>query len=160
MFFRRERPKIVSFAERVDLLKKAGFTTQPMPDGRVKISKLGIGAIIGDEGKQQAGIERIGILLGSEIATLLNVGYQMLLETPGGKRMPAAADQLKALHEFEDDVKEALDLTNLYNTSLGTTSRKHVYDRVYKRDIGEQPKPWLKKDHKIGEPDTKGSYSH
>ena len=160
MFFRRERPKIVSFAERVDLLKKAGFATQPMSDGRVKISKRGIGAVIGDEGKQQAGIERIGILLGSEIATLLNVGYQMLLETPGGKRMPAAADQLKALHEFEDDVKEALNLTNLYNTSLGTTSRKHVYDRVYKRDIGEQPKPWLKKDHKIVEPDTKGSYSH
>ena len=32
--------------------------------------------------------------------------------------------------EFEDDVKEALGLVNLYNTSLGTTSRRHEYDRV------------------------------
>jgi len=61
---------------------------------------------------------------------LLNRGYQMFIETPSGKRLPAIADQLNALHEFEDDVKEALDLVNLYNTSLGTTSRKHNYDRL------------------------------
>ena len=37
--------------------------------------------------------------------------YQMFLETPSGKRIPATAEQLKALHEFEDDIKAALDLT-------------------------------------------------
>ena len=157
VFFRRERPKIPSFAERVDLLRQAGFETEPLPDGRVKITKNGIGSIIGDEGKNQPAIEKAGVLVGPEVAILLYGGYQMFLETPSGKRVPATADELKALHEFEDDVKAALGLVNLYNTSLGTTTRKHMYDRVYKRDTGQQPKPWEKKEHRIVPPDTKGS---
>jgi hypothetical protein len=157
MFFRRQRPRIPSFAERVDLLKKAGFGTETLADGRVKITKNGIGAIIGDEGKNQPEIEKAGVLVGSEIATLLSAGYQMFLETPSGKRIPAMAERLKALHEFEDDVKETLDLVNLYNTSLGTTTPKHMYDRVYKRDSGHQPKPWERKEHRIVPPDTKAS---
>ncbi len=157
MFFRRERPKIPTFAERVDLLKKAGFGTETQPDGRVNITKHGVGAIVGDEANNHPEIEKAGVLIGSEIATLLFAGYQMFLETPSGKRFPATAAQLKALHEFEDDVKEALGLVNLYNTSLGTTTSKHMYDRVYKRDTGQQPKPWESKEHRIVPPDTKGS---
>jgi hypothetical protein len=158
MFFRRERPRVPSFRERVDLLKQAGFDTQDLPDGRVKVMKHGVGAIIGDEGKNQPAIEKAGIVIGSEIATLLNGGYQMFLETPSGRRYPATATQLKSLHAFEADVKEALGLVDLYNTSLGTTSRKHVYDRVFKRDTGEQPKPWKTREHRIVPPDTKGSH--
>ena len=157
MFFRRERPKIPSFAERVELLRAAGFAIENLPDGRVKITKHGVGAVIGDETKDHPGIEKAGILVGSEIATLLNGGYQMFLETATGKRLPATAEQLHALHEFEDDVKEALGLVNLYNTSLGTTSRNHMYDRVFKRDIGQQPKPWEKKQHRFVAPNTKDS---
>jgi hypothetical protein len=158
MFFRRSQPKIPTFAERVELLKQAGFAADKLPDGRIRISKRGVAAIIGDEQKNQPDIEKAGILIGSEIATLLNAGYQMFLETPGGARKPAMSEQLKALHSFEADVKEALNLVNLYNTSLGTTSRKHIYDRVYKRDTGEQPKPWLRKENRFAPPDTKGSY--
>jgi len=157
MFFRRERTKIPSFPERVDILRRAGFSTEPLPDGRVKLTKNGIGAIIGDEGKNQPSIEKAGVLIDGEIGTLLSTGYQMFLETPSGRRVPAQAEQLHALHEFEDDVKEALDLVNLYNTSLGTTSRKHMYDRVYMRDTGHQPKPWERKDNRFVAPDTKGS---
>lgn len=145
MFFRRDRPKVPSFSERVELLKQAGFKAENQPDGRVKIMKHGVGALIGDAGKNQPEIERAGILAGPEIAVLLSGGYQMFLETPSGKRIPATATELKALHEFEEDVKEALGLVSLYNTSLGTTSRKHMYDRVTARDSGHQPKPWLKK---------------
>ncbi|HEY3939269.1 MAG TPA: hypothetical protein VGL97_17690 [Bryobacteraceae bacterium] len=132
MFFRRERPKIPTFAERVELLSKAGFSIETLPDGRVRIAKHGVAAVIGDELKNQPGIEKAGVLVGSELAILVNGGYQQFLETPSGQRFPALAEQLKALHEFEDDVKEALGLVNLYNTSLGTTSRKHEYDRVLK----------------------------
>lgn len=145
MFFRRERLRIPTFAERVDILSRAGFATKQLPDGRVQVSKNEIGATIGDEGKNQPSIEKAGLLVGGEIAVLLSTGYQMFFETPSGKRIPAMAEQLRALHQFEDDVKEALDLTNLYNTSLGTTSAKHMYDRVTKRDTGNQPKPWAKK---------------
>lgn len=157
MFFRRERPKAVTFNDRIELLKKAGFATAPAPDGRILVSKHGVGAVIGDEEKGQTGIERAGILIGSQIAVLLNAGYQMFLQTPDGKRYPATADQLHALHEFEDDVKDALNLTNLYNTSLGTTSRLHLYDRVQARDLARQPKPWEKKDNRYKAPDSKGS---
>jgi hypothetical protein len=136
MFFRRERPRTPTFAERVDLLRQAAFVTQALADGRVKVMKHGVGAVVGDEGKNQPTIERAGILIGDEIATLLSGGYQMFLETPSGRRLPATADQLRALHEFEEDVKEALGLQSLYNTSLGTTSRKHMYDRVKGRDQG------------------------
>jgi hypothetical protein len=157
MFFRRTRPKVPTFQERVSLLTNAGFSTQTMPVGRVRVAKNGVAAVIGDGGKGQPEIEKAGILYGNEIATLLSAGYQMFLETPSGKRFPAHAEQLKALHEFEDDVKDALELTNLYNTSLGTTTPKHMYDRVNKRDTGQQPKPWEKDDHEIEAPETKGS---
>jgi hypothetical protein len=157
MFFRRTRPKVPTFQERVSLLTNAGFSTQTMPDGRVRVSKGGVAATIGDEGQGHPEIEKAGIVYGNEIATLLNRGYQMFLETPSGRRVPAHAEQLKALHEFEDDVKEALDLTNLYNTSLGTTTPQHMYDRVNKRDSGQQPKPWEHDDHEIEGPETKGS---
>jgi len=144
MFFRRQKPKVTTFSERTDRLRDAGFTLEDLPDRRVKTSKHGVAAIIGDEGENQPDIERAGIVVGNEIASLLSGGYQMFLETPSGKRMPAMAEQLKALHQFEDDVKDALGVTNLYNTSLGTTSASHAYDRVagYSKP---QPKPWEKK---------------
>ncbi len=157
MFFRRSLPKKPTFAERLNQLKNAGFASEVQPDGRVKITKHGVGAIIGDQGQDHPEIEKAGILVGAEIATLLNGGYQMFLETPSGMRAPAMAEQLRALHQFEDDVKEALDLVNLYNTSLGTTTPKHMYDRVNKRDTGLQPKPWEKKEHRIVAPETKDS---
>jgi hypothetical protein len=145
MFFRREVIKVPTFAERVDTLKKAGFKVETNADGRAKVSKNGVAVIIGDEGKGQTAIEKSGVIIDGEIATLLSTGYQMFLATPSGKRVPAQAEQLKALHEFEMDIKEALQLTDLYNTSLGTTSRNHHYDRVAKRDSGQQPKPWERK---------------
>ncbi len=147
MFFRRERTKTPTFAERLELLKQAGFATANLPDGRIKLTKNGVAAIVGDEGKNQPAIEKAGVLIDGEVATLLNAGYQMFLETSGGTRIPATAQQLKGLHEFEADVKDALGLVDLYNTSLGSTSRKHIYDRVYKRDIGEQPTPWVRSDN-------------
>jgi hypothetical protein len=144
MFFRRQKPKVTTFAERVERLREAGFTLENLPDGRVKVMKHGVAAVIGDEGANQPEIERAGIVVGNEIASLLSGGYQMFLETPSGKRLPAMAEQLQALHQFEDDVKEALGVTNLYNTSLGTVSRSHAYDRVAGYSKPE-PRPWDKK---------------
>jgi hypothetical protein len=155
MFFRREKPKTFSFSERINALKEAGFSTETLPDGRVRISKHGVAAAIGDEGKNQPEIERAGVLIGGQIAILVAGGYQEFLEVPDGRRFPATAEQLKQLHEFEEDLKAALGLTDLYNTSLGTTSTKHMYDRVYKRDLGQQPKPWEKKQNRIVAPHTK-----
>jgi hypothetical protein len=143
MFFRRNLPKETAFSERIDRLRAAGFTLETLADGRVKATKHGVAAVIGDEGANQPDIERAGIVEGNEIATLLSGGYQMFLVTPSGKKLPAQAEQLKALHQFEDDAKDALGVTNLYNTSLGTVSRSHAYDRVagYSKPA---PRPWEK----------------
>ena len=157
MFFRRDRPRIVSFADRVSTLQQASFATQREPDGRFRILKHGVAAVIGDEGKNQPEIEKAGVVIGGQIAILVAGGYQEFLELPNGRRFPASSEQLKNLHEFEEDVKDALGLTSLYNTSLGTTSRKHDYDRVFNRDIGQQPKPWEKKQNRMVAPHTKDS---
>jgi hypothetical protein len=145
MFFRRTKPRVQTFSERVDLLKQAGFSAENLTAGRVLIKRHGVGAIISDEADQYPKIEKAGILVGSQIAVLLSGGFQMFIELPNGQRLAADSDQLHNLHEFEEDVKEVLGITDLYNTALGTTSRKHMYDRVTKRDSGAQPKPWLKR---------------
>jgi hypothetical protein len=157
MFFRRDRPKLPSFSERIELLKQAGFATRALPDGRVFIEKHGVGATVGDEGQAMPFITKSGAIVGGDIAVLVAGGYQEFVELPDGKRLPATAEQLHALHEFEEDVKAALGIPNLYNTSLGTVSRKHDYDRVWKRDIGQQPKPWERKDNRLAPPHTKAA---
>ena len=81
--------------------------------------------------------------MNGEIAELVNAGYQMFLKTPSGRLLPAMASQLKALHAFDEDLREGLGLTSLYNLSLGTVSDEHLYDRVEDRDDNHKPlRPW------------------
>ena len=47
-----------------------------------------------------------------------------------GKRFPAHLAELKALHEFEMEVRYLLGLKALYHEALGSTSARTVYDRV------------------------------
>jgi hypothetical protein len=37
---------------------------------------------------------------------------------------------LRSLHEFSEELKEAMGATSLYNEALGTTSDLYQYDRV------------------------------
>ncbi|HSW50817.1 MAG TPA: hypothetical protein VLH09_11615, partial [Bryobacteraceae bacterium] len=61
---------------------------------------------------------------------LVDGGFQKFLETPSGRRRPALAAELKRLHDFQADLREALGLKSLYNESLGTVSDRHAYDRL------------------------------
>ena len=145
MFFRRETPRELSFAERIESLKKFGFTASTLSSGRAQVRRDGIGAAIEDRPGQHPHVSKAGQIVGDEIGALVNGGYQMFWRTPAGKRLPALATQLKFLHNFEEDLKEGLGLPSLYNQSLGTTSDLHLYDRVEHRDEAPAPKPW---DHK------------
>jgi hypothetical protein len=58
----------------------------------------------------------------------------MFFLTPSGEKSAALAEQLRELHEFLEDLREGLGHSSLYNTSLGTTNQKHLYDRVAGRD--------------------------
>src|SRR5262249_13779641 len=95
-----------------------------------------------DAGSGQVSIGKAGVLVGNEIAHLVHGGYQMFLRTPSGKELPALAPQLKALHSFDEDLREGLGLTSLYNLSLGTTCDDPLYDRVKDRDAKPHARPW------------------
>jgi hypothetical protein len=142
MFFRREKPHVSSFAELMGNLKKFGIAATSEGASRARLSRGVISAVIEQRAGEQPHVDKAGLSAGKEIGALVNGGYQMFWQTPTGKRIPAQASQLTALHEFEEDLKEGLGLTSLYNQGLGTTSDLHLYDRVEHRDHGDPHKPW------------------
>jgi hypothetical protein len=136
MFFRREKARAVQFGDRLNRLKENGFTVQAADSGRTRVSKYGCAAILEDRGDDIPGVGKAGVVVGNEIGFLVNGGYQQFFMTPEGRKLPALAVQLRALHDFQEDLKDALGIESLYNTSLGTISDQHLYDRVENRDLG------------------------
>jgi hypothetical protein len=141
MFFRRERPKQITFENRLEELRKAGFTTQPV-GGRVLVTRNGCGAVLENSGETPRVAERAGILLNGAIAKLVDGGFQKFFLAQDGRKKPALAEELKAVHAFQEDLREALGLESLYNESLGTVSTQYLYDRVKDRDRGAPKRPW------------------
>jgi hypothetical protein len=142
MFFRRERPKTLTFQERLDELKRQGFTITQLAGGAVRVSR---GTCAIDLPQKEGDLhifERAGVLVGNEIARLVDGGYQKTFRTASGKVKPALAEDLKALHDFEEDLKEGLGQESLYNESLGTVSTFYLYDRVEDRDRGVPKRAW------------------
>lgn len=142
MFFRRPRTANPTFRERLDKLRGAGFSVAPQPDGSVLISRGECAISLGEVSGQAHGVRPAGILLNGEIASLVDGGYQKFFQTPSGKRKPALAQELKALHDFEEDLKEGLGQESLYNQALGTVSTYYQYDRVQDRDRGVPKRIW------------------
>jgi hypothetical protein len=141
MFFRRERPKVATFQQRLDALKAAGFTVNSQGSSvRVSRDFCAVDLTATSAGCHVA--ERAGILVNGEIGQLVDGGYQKFFRTPHGVRVPATAEHLKALHDFEGDLMEALGETSLYNTALGTISTVYQYDRVKDRDRGVPKRAW------------------
>jgi hypothetical protein len=142
MFFRRERPKPVTFSDRIENLRKAGFAVSSLPDGAYRIAR---GTCAVDIKESNACVDisgRAGILMGSEIGVLVDGGYQKWFQTPTGRKKPALAQDLVDLHAFEEDLKEPLGQVSLYNESLGTVSSLYLYDRVKDRDAGVPKRAW------------------
>jgi hypothetical protein len=129
MFFRRRAPKTITFADRLADLRAAGFELDQPAGGPVTVRKNGCAAIVRDAAGQPR-VESIGVLLGPDMARLVDGGFQKFLETPAGGRKPALASELKALHDFQEDLREALGLESYYNESLGTIFDLHNYDRL------------------------------
>ncbi len=142
MFFRRVKPKVLSLADRVANLKQYGMTPQPDSGGRVRVVRGNVAAILEDRGAEPPHLAAFGIVVGNEIAEPWSGGYQMFLMTPSGKKMPARAEHLEALHEFGEDLREGLGMPSYYNEGLGSTSAYHMYDRVEERDSAHEKNPW------------------
>src|SRR3954468_24412906 len=129
-----------SFNDALSVLGSQRFDVAPAQDGAKRVPnafqvrKYGCAAEIAPapDGTPEI-LSRPGILLNGEIARLLDRGYQKFLKTSKAE-VPATADHLRSLHEFSEELKEAMGATSLYNESLGTTSDVYEYDRVKGRE--------------------------
>jgi hypothetical protein len=138
MFFRRQHPQEIAFDQRMEELRKAGFTVTPAGGSRVTVSRNGCAAVL----ENLRVVEPAGILMAGGIGKLVDGGFQKFFLAPDGQKKPALASELKAVHEFQEDLRETLGLVSLYNESLGTVSTEYLYDRVHDRDRGVPKRPW------------------
>ena len=142
MFFRRQSPKNPTFDERLAQLKSLAFVIKPLAGGTVRAIR-GCGAVdLVNQGGTVQIKDRAGIVMGEEIGRLVDGGFQKFFRTASGKTKPALAAELKALHDFEEDLKEGLGQESYYNESLGTVSTFYLYDRVKDRDRGVPKRVW------------------
>jgi hypothetical protein len=136
-----------TYEEAVAWLREHGFDLIEAPgtEGRVFLKKYNCSAAIQKNGDGGVKIFAYpGYMIGSEISKLVNRGYQQFLKTTKTE-VPATADHLKALHQFAEELKEALALPSLYNESLGTVSESYHYDRIKDRDqadVARPKRPW------------------
>jgi hypothetical protein len=142
MFFRRERPKNPTFSERLEDLRKAGFTVSQPAGGTVRVSRGDCAVELKEEDGKVCATGRAGILLHGEIAHLVDGGFQKFFRAQTGKQRPALAEDLETLHAFEEDLKESLGEQSYYNESLGTVSTFYLYDRLQDRDRGVPKRVW------------------
>ena len=147
MFLRRERTKQLTFEDQMSAVRAAGFRTESIGSGLTRIERNGVASVVQPAGADGAVkfVERAGVVIGNEIGTLTDGGFQKFFTTPSGKRKPALAGELKEIQDFQEDLREAMNLTSLYNESLGTVSNLYIYDRVEGRDRGAHDKPWEQK---------------
>src|SRR4029077_14335281 len=132
-----------SYEDALSWLREHGFDLIEAPgtQGRVFLKKYSVSAAIQKDGADGVKIFAYpGYLVGSEIAKLVNRGYQQFLKTTKTE-VPATADPLKALHQITEELKEAIGAPSLYNESLGTVSDSYAYDRVEQRDQPEASRP-------------------
>jgi len=142
MFFRRERPKNPTFSERMEDLRHAGLTVSAAAGGATRVSRGNYAVDLKEDSGAVRAVDRAGILLCGEIGWLVDGGFQKFFRTATGKQKPALAEELKGLHDFEEDLKEALGQQSYYNESLGTVSTYYLYDRVQDRDRGVPKRVW------------------
>jgi len=143
MFFRRERPKELTFEERVERIRKAGFIADAQPGSRsVRVIRDGYATVLEFADGMPQVIEGPGILMDGEIGVLTDSAFQKFFLTPTGKRKPALASELRMLHDFQEDLNEAVGEISLYNEALGTVSTLYLYDRVKDRDRGVPKRAW------------------
>ncbi|MBZ5720580.1 MAG: hypothetical protein LAO03_09390 [Acidobacteriia bacterium] len=132
-----------NYDEVLSWLREHGFDLIEAPgtQGRVFLKKYSCSAAIQKDGDNGVKIFAYpGCMIGSEISKLVNRGYQQFLKTAKNE-VPATADHLKALHQFSEELKEALGTPSLYNESLGTVSESYQYDRIADRDKAKADRP-------------------
>ncbi|HEX4021975.1 MAG TPA: hypothetical protein VHX63_12590 [Acidobacteriaceae bacterium] len=132
-----------TFDEALTYLRSHAFDVQQVAGvaNRVQVRKFGCGAVI-DRGPKGGTVyvTRPGILVGGEIAAIVDRGYQKFVQT-SRTELPATADHLRSLHLFTEELHEAAGTITLYNEALGTVSDLYLYDRLKGREDIVPPSP-------------------
>jgi hypothetical protein len=135
-------PKQPGFDEVLATLGNEKFDVSPATEGANRnagarrVSKYCCAAEVApssEKGSPVRLLDKPGWLLGGEIASLVDRGYQKFLKTRR-LEVPATADQLRAIHRFSEELKEAAGALVLYNEAMGTTSDEYLYDRLRGRE--------------------------
>jgi hypothetical protein len=135
-----KKTRLRSFNDVLSVLGGQRFDVAPAQEGAKRtpnafqVRKYGCAAEIAaaPDGSVEI-LARPGWVLNGEIARLLDRGYQKFIKT-SKLEIPASADHLRAIHEFSEELNEAIGGTSLYNEALGTTSNVYHYDRVKGRE--------------------------
>ena len=132
-----------TFAAATQTLTDLACSLRPLSGGRLLVRKRGCAAILApaQDGKSAEIAVAPGLVVGGELSRLLDRGYQKFFKTADAEQ-PARPEQLKDLAAFENELRYACGIPSLYNESLGSVSDRYLYDRVWYRDQGKQPKPW------------------
>jgi hypothetical protein len=132
-----------NFEQTLETLRAHSFAVTPSAEvaGGVLVSKHGVGAVLVASGKDAPAAFAVapGVLVGGQVARLLDRGHQKFIKTPQSE-LPAMASQLHAIHQFSEELKLLTGAIDLYNESLGTTSDLYKYDRLKGREAA-QPVP-------------------
>lgn len=135
-----------TFNEVVEWLRGHGFSISSSGDTTL-VTKYGASAQLrrnpkptkNDPSEVQLA-DKAGIVLNGEVSRLIDRGYQKFLKT-SKVELPATAEHLKVLHTFNEELREAIGATSLYNEALGSVSDRYVYDRVRGREDGQRKIP-------------------
>jgi hypothetical protein len=151
----RTKVHFLNFDEVLSALSTLAFDVDGVPGvaNQLVVRKYGAGAILAhdrqaaraDKKSPQTAVrwvERPGYMVGGEVATLLDRGYQKFWKT-SRIEVPATAESLQAVHRFAEELREVVGEPSLYNESLGTTSDSYLYDRVKGRELplAQRPTP-------------------
>jgi hypothetical protein len=132
-----------SFEKALHWLTDHGFAvTQPQPAGNVyRVTK---NQCVADIEVAKDGNTRVvafpAVVVAGEPAEFVDRGFQKFFVS-SKLEVPATAERLEALHQFSEELKEAMGYTSLYNEGLGTVSGSYQYDRVKGRDLPEDERP-------------------
>jgi hypothetical protein len=142
-----------SYESAVEWLREHGFDVLEAPgvQNRVFLKKNNVSAAIEREADGSVRLfARPGYVIRGEIARLVDRGFQKFLKTTKGE-IPATAEHLEALREFNEELRSATDIPTLYNEAIGSVSDAYQYDRVVDRDkpAAQRPvRPWEEQESK------------
>lgn len=130
-----------SLAAAQEKLAAMGFTLSSLREGKVLARKHGCAAILGESERAVEIAVAPGLVVRGELARLVDRGYQKFFKIADAE-VPALPETMSALAHFEAELRLACGIPSLYNESLGSVSDRYLYDRIWYRDQGRQPKPW------------------